>query len=89
MTKDGVTVVKNIRVKDPKLELGVALMRQVAHNANEFCGDGTTTATVLAHGIMEKGLKAIEAGYNPIDLKRGIDLAKREIVDFYSERVLF
>ena len=62
--------------------MGVALMRQVAHNANQFCGDGTTTATILTHSIYKNGLKLIEAGYNPISVKRGIDKAKQEILEF-------
>ena len=57
-------------------------MRELAHNTNEYCGDGTTTATILAHSIYSKGLKIIEAGYNPVEVKRGMEIAKGEIISF-------
>lgn len=57
-------------------------MRELAHNTNEYCGDGTTTATILAHSIYSKGLKIIEAGYNPVEVKRGMEIAKDEIIQF-------
>lgn len=84
ITKDGVTIIKNIREPDQKKEVGVSLMRQASHNTNEYCGDGTTTVSILANAILEKGLKMIEAGYNPIEVKRGIEVARDEIIDFFD-----
>ena len=80
ITKDGVTIVKNLRHEDSRIEMGVALMRELAHNTNEYCGDGTTTSTILANSIYSKGLKVIEAGFNPIQVKRGMEIAKNEII---------
>jgi chaperonin GroEL len=75
VTKDGVTVAKEIELEDKFENMGALLVREVASKTSELAGDGTTTATVLAHGIAREGAKAVAAGANPMDLKRGIDLA--------------
>jgi chaperonin GroEL len=73
ITKDGVTVAKSIELADKFKNIGAQMVKQVAANTNDQAGDGTTTATVLAHSLFKEGLKAIEAGMNPMDVKRGID----------------
>ncbi|MBB6306177.1 chaperonin GroEL [Xanthobacter tagetidis] len=75
ITKDGVTVAKEIELEDKFENLGAQLVREVASKTNDLAGDGTTTATVLAQAIVKEGAKAVAAGMNPMDLKRGIDLA--------------
>ncbi|MDT3381345.1 chaperonin GroEL [Labrys neptuniae] len=75
ITKDGVTVAKEIELEDKFENLGAQLLREVASKTNDLAGDGTTTATVLAQAIVREGAKAVAAGFNPLDLKRGIDLA--------------
>eukprot|EP01031_Cornospumella_fuschlensis_P047834 gene47834-58602_t len=75
ITKDGVTVAKEIELEDKFENLGAQLVREVASKTNDLAGDGTTTATVLAEGIYREGLKNVTAGSNPIFLKRGIDKA--------------
>src|SRR6185295_7079120 len=80
-TKDGVTVAKEIELKDPKENLGAQLVREVASKTSDIAGDGTTTATVLAEAIYKEGLKNVTAGANPTDLKRGIDKAVNAIVE--------
>ncbi|WP_029005027.1 chaperonin GroEL [Azorhizobium doebereinerae] len=75
ITKDGVTVAKEIELEDKFENLGAQLLREVASKTNDLAGDGTTTATVLAQAIVKEGSKAVAAGMNPMDLKRGIDLA--------------
>jgi chaperonin GroEL len=75
VTKDGVTVAKEIELTDKFENMGAQLVRQVATKTSEVAGDGTTTATVLAHAIVREGAKAVAAGLNPMDLKRGIDIA--------------
>src|SRR6187397_3614745 len=75
ITKDGVTVAKEIDLKDAVENLGARLVREVASKTSDTAGDGTTTATVLAQAIMREGLKSVAAGMNPMDLKRGIDKA--------------
>src|SRR5688572_21807826 len=79
-TKDGVTVAKEVELEDRFENMGVQLVREVAQKTNEMAGDGTTTATVLAHAILREGLKSVAAGMNPMDLKRGIDKAVAEVV---------
>ncbi|TAE32697.1 MAG: chaperonin GroEL [Candidatus Kapaibacterium sp.] len=75
ITKDGVTVAKEIELSDPLENLGAQMVKEVASKTNDMAGDGTTTATVLAQAIVREGLKNVTAGANPMDLKRGIDLA--------------
>ncbi|WP_446654654.1 chaperonin GroEL [Blastomonas sp.] len=80
ITKDGVTVAKEIELKDKFENMGAQMLREVASKQNDKAGDGTTTATVLAQAIVREGAKAVGAGMNPMDLKRGIDLAVRTVV---------
>jgi chaperonin GroEL len=81
ITKDGVTVAKSIELADKFKSMGAEMVKQVASNTNDQAGDGTTTATVLAHRIFKEGLKTIEAGMNPMDVKRGIDYTVSLAVD--------
>jgi chaperonin GroEL len=81
ITKDGVTVAKEIELEDKFENMGAQMVREVAQKTNDLAGDGTTTATVLAHAIVKEGAKAVAAGMNPMDLKRGIDLAVKAVVD--------
>src|SRR3546814_15423255 len=81
ITKDGVTVAKEIELSDKFENMGAQMVREVASKANDQAGDGTTTATVLAQAIVREGGKAVAAGMNPMDLKRGIDLAVEKIVE--------
>ncbi|AID29351.2 molecular chaperone GroEL [Mesorhizobium loti] len=80
ITKDGVTVAKEIELEDKFENMGAQMVREVASKTNDIAGDGTTTATVLAQSIVQEGHKAVAAGMNPMDLKRGIDLAVSEVV---------
>ncbi|CAG1015830.1 partial 60 kDa chaperonin 1, partial [Rhizobiaceae bacterium] len=80
ITKDGVTVAKEIELEDKFENMGAQMVREVASKTNDIAGDGTTTATVLAQAIVQEGAKAVAAGMNPMDLKRGIDLAVTEVV---------
>src|SRR3989475_1042314 len=80
ITKDGVTVAKEIELEDKFENMGAQMVREVASKSSDFAGDGTTTATVLAHAIVKEGSKAVAAGMNPMDLKRGIDLAVEAVV---------
>ncbi|WP_426162955.1 chaperonin GroEL [Sandarakinorhabdus sp. DWP1-3-1] len=80
ITKDGVTVAKEIELKDKFENLGAQMVREVASKTNDIAGDGTTTATVLAQAIVREGMKSVAAGMNPMDLKRGIDLAVGKVV---------
>src|SRR3974390_127081 len=75
ITKDGVSVAKEIELKDKFENMGAQMVKEVASNTSDEAGDGTTTATVLAQAIIREGLKAVAAGINPMDLKRGIDQA--------------
>ena len=86
ITKDGVTVAKEIELKDKYQNLGAQLLREVASKTNDLAGDGTTTATVLAQAIVREGLKSVAAGTNPLDLKRGIDLAVIKVVENLKSR---
>jgi chaperonin GroEL len=81
ITKDGVTVAKEIEVKDPFVNMGAQMVKEVASKTNDDAGDGTTTATVLAQSIVSVGLKNVTAGANPMDLKRGIDKAVAKVVE--------
>jgi chaperonin GroEL len=80
ITKDGVTVAKEIELEDKFENMGAQLVREVASKTSDLAGDGTTTATVLAHAIVKEGAKAVAAGMNPMDLKRGVDLAVEAVV---------
>ncbi|MBX6427063.1 MAG: chaperonin GroEL [Variibacter sp.] len=81
ITKDGVTVAKEIELEDKFENMGAQMVREVASKTNDIAGDGTTTATVLAQAIVKEGAKAVAAGMNPMDLKRGIDMAVEAIVE--------
>src|SRR6266480_2084623 len=85
ITKDGVTVAKDIDVPDPIENLGARMVREVASKTSDVAGDGTTTATVLAQAIIREGSKMVAAGHNPMDLKRGIDLAVTDIGNMIAE----
>ncbi|MBQ1695652.1 MAG: chaperonin GroEL [Bacteroidales bacterium] len=80
ITKDGVSVAKEIEIKDPFMNMGAQMVKEVASKTNDDAGDGTTTATVLAQAIVSEGLKNVTAGANPMDLKRGIDKAVAAVV---------
>src|ERR1700752_4307181 len=79
ITKDGVTVAKEIELKDPLENMGAQMVREVASKTSDIAGDGTTTATVLAQAIFREGVKTVAAGANPMALKRGIDKAVRTV----------
>src|SRR6202040_2862534 len=81
ITKDGVTVAKEIELADKFENMVAQMLREVAQKTNDTAGDGTTTATVLAQAIVREGVKAVAAGMNPMDLKRGIDLAVEAVVE--------
>ena len=80
-TKDGVTVAKEIELEDKFENMGAQMVREVAQKTNDMAGDGTTTATVLAHAILREGMKSVAAGMNPMDLKRGIEKAVAQVVE--------
>ncbi len=86
ITKDGVTVAKDIELKDKFQNMGAQMVREVASKANDVAGDGTTTATVLAQCIAQEGAKAVAAGMNPMDLKRGVDMAVEAVVETIVNR---
>src|SRR6202051_4276507 len=79
-TKDGVTVAKEIELHDKFENMGAQMVREVASKTNDAAGDGTTTATVLAHSIVREGAKSVAAGMNPMDLKRGVEKAVEAVV---------
>ncbi len=81
ITKDGVTVAKEIELEDPYENMGAQMVREVASKTSDVAGDGTTTATVLAQSIISEGLKNVTAGANPMDLKRGVDWAVKKVVE--------
>ncbi len=81
ITKDGVTVAKEIELEDKFENMGAQMVKEVASRTNDEAGDGTTTATILAHAIIKEGMKSVAAGMNPMDLKRGIDLATTKVVE--------
>ena len=85
ITKDGVTVAKEIEFTDRYHNIGASLIKQVASQANDKAGDGTTTATILARAIFKEGCKSVAAGMNPMDLRRGIQLAVDAIVEGLQE----
>ncbi len=86
ITKDGVSVAKEITLKDKFENMGAQMMREVASKTNDLAGDGTTTATVLGQAIAREGIKAVTAGMNPMDLKRGIDLATESVIASIKKR---
>ena len=81
ITKDGVTVAKDIEFSNRYHNIGASLIKQVASQANDKAGDGTTTATILARSIFKEGCKAVAAGMNPMDLRRGIQMAADKVVE--------
>jgi chaperonin GroEL len=81
VTKDGVTVAKEIELEDPIENMGAQMVKEVASKTADIAGDGTTTATVLAQSIITEGLKNVAAGANPMDLKRGIEKAVKAVVE--------
>ncbi len=85
VTKDGVTVAKEVELTDPIENMGAQMVREVASKTSDVAGDGTTTATILAQAIVREGLKNVTAGANPMDLKRGIDLAVKKVVEGLKE----
>jgi chaperonin GroEL len=86
ITKDGVSVAKEIELKDKFENMGAQMLREVASKTNDVAGDGTTTATVLAQAIVKEGMKSVSAGMNPMDLKRGIDQASAAVVESLQKR---
>ena len=86
ITKDGVTVAKEIELEDKFENMGAQMVREVAQKTNDQAGDGTTTATVLAHAIVKEGVKSVAAGMNPMDLKRGVDIAVSAVVKEIERR---
>src|ERR1700691_6232775 len=86
ITKDGVTVAKEIELSDKFENMGAQMLREVASKTSDLAGDGTTTATVLAQAIVREGVKSVAAGLNPMDLKRGIDLAVEAVVEDVKKR---
>src|SRR5215211_5361431 len=86
ITKDGVTVAKEIELADKFENMGVQMVREVASKTSTEAGDGTTTATILAHAMVREGIRAVAAGMNPMDLKRGIDIAVAAIVADVKKR---
>ena len=89
ITKDGVSVAREIELEDKFENMGAQMVKEVASKANDAAGDGTTTATVLAQAIVNEGLKAVAAGMNPMDLKRGIDKAVSAVVSELKNLPLF
>src|SRR5512135_1110309 len=85
VTKDGVTVAKEIELEDPYENMGAQMVKEVASKTSDVAGDGTTTATVLAQAICREGIKNVTAGANPMDLKRGIDLAVEAVTKGLKE----
>ena len=81
MTKDGVSVAKEIELEDKFENMGAQMVKEVASHTSDVAGDGTTTATVLAQSILTEGLRAVTAGFNPMDIKRGVDKASRAVID--------
>src|ERR1700736_5470066 len=86
ITKDGVTVAKEIELSDKFENMGAQMVKEVASRSSDLAGDGTTTATVLAQAIVKEGAKAVAAGMNPMDLRRGIDLAVEAVVEDVKKR---
>ncbi len=85
ITKDGVTVARSIQLKDKLQRIGAELIYEVAQKTNDLGGDGTTTATVLGHGLLSQGIKMIATGRSPVELKKGMDLATAEVISFLKK----
>src|SRR5262249_53810985 len=85
-TKDGVTVAKEIELEDKFENMGAQMVREAAQKTNDIAGDGTTTAVVLAQAIVREGMKAVAAGMNPMDLRRGVDKAVAQVVEDIEKR---
>src|SRR5215217_720575 len=85
-TKDGVTVAKEIELEDKFENMGAQMVREVASKTSDMAGDGTTTATVLAHAIVREGAKAVAAGMNPMDLRRGVEMAVATVIEDLKKR---
>ena len=85
-TKDGVTVAKEIELEDKFENMGDLMVREAAQKTNDIAGDGTTTACVLAQSIVREGMKAVAAGMNPMDLKRGVDKAVAQVIEDIQKR---
>src|SRR5215208_6335836 len=81
ITKDGVTVAKEINLKNPMENMGAQMVKEVASQTSDVAGDGTTTATVLAQAIFREGVRMVSAGHNPMEIKKGIDQAVTKIVE--------
>ena len=81
ITKDGVSVAKEVELKDKYMNMGAQMVKEVASKTSDIAGDGTTTATVLARSMLTEGIKAVAAGMNPMDLKRGMDLTVKSVVE--------
>src|SRR6187200_1493661 len=81
ITKDGVTVAKEIELSDKFENMGAQMVREVASKTSDSAGDGTTTATLLAHAIVREGAKSVAAGLNPMDMRRGVDMAVQAVVE--------
>src|SRR5918997_203413 len=86
VTKDGVTVAKEIELSDPLENMGAQMVKEVASKTSDLAGDGTTTATVLAQAIVREGVRAVAAGMNPMDLRRGVDMAVEAVVADVKKR---
>jgi chaperonin GroEL len=86
ITKDGVTVAKEIELADKFENMGAQMVKEVASRTSTLAGDGTTTATVLAQAIVKEGIKAVAAGLNPMDLKRGVDMAVAAVLEDIKKR---
>jgi len=87
VTHDGVTVAKEIELKDPYENMGAQLLKEAATKTNDVAGDGTTTATVLAQAIVHEGLKNVTAGANPMQIKRGLEMATDAVVNSIKKRL--
>jgi len=88
VTKDGVTVAKEIELEDPLENMGAQMVKEVASKTNDLAGDGTTTATVLAQAMIKEGLKNVAAGANPLDLKNGMDKATKAVVNHLEKQAI-
>src|SRR3954468_1681551 len=86
ITNDGVTIAREIQLRDPFANMGAQLVKEVAMKTNGLVGDGTTTATVLAQAMVREGLRAVDAGANPMQVKRGIEKAVQAVVQVLADR---